>query len=388
MTSTWLSRAKTSKAAQRLSQWQIDTGETTSGSKWDAILGAFLMVRIGMPGFNFYVGDVAALLLVIVSLRRKSNVPANRVKIYVTFASLVLFYLGFESFYNDVNFLNRLLKLTILFALAASITFGRLSLPKVVLGLLLGLIANVPLYYLNLTPDSGYVGCLTGFLGDKNVAGLYYAIVPLLASAFVAKRSTRAVLLAFGAACTFLTLSRSSLAAFAFGLAWLMVSKKSGLGTKIILGAATVFLYQYLEATFSQAGIFADRVGSDLLRARIDNAAASLADGVPWYGKGLSTAVVDVGNHPFFLHNSYLSLYIEGGWFFVISILAPLFFVVFRPLRRPPFSFTQITQQAALLAVLLCALRLGEVFLTVPVAILIGSALRFEAIFDGKVHHS
>lgn len=60
-----------------------------------------------------------------------------------------------------------------------------------------------------------YGSFLTVVLADKNVAGLYYAAMPVLALALVRTRRWKLILLVAAAVCVFLTGSRTSMAGFA-----------------------------------------------------------------------------------------------------------------------------------------------------------------------------
>ena len=53
---------------------------------------------------------------------------------------------------------------------------------------------------------------------------------------------------------------------------------------KAVLALLFYQAVNYLEDNFARAGAFADRLGSDLLRERIDETMYRMIDVVPWYG--------------------------------------------------------------------------------------------------------
>ena len=80
-----------------------------------------------------------------------------------------------------------------------------------------------------------------------------------------------------------LTESRTSMTAYAAGLLWVFVLAKRpalvrGLGAFLLWLSVT-----YLESNFARAGVFENRWGSDLLRGRIDAAAAIKVAAAPWH---------------------------------------------------------------------------------------------------------
>lgn len=62
-------------------------------------------------------------------------------------------------------------------------------------------------------------------------------------------------------------------------------------------------------------------------------------------------------------HNSYWAVLVEGGWLYLAAVLVVTVWFGMRPLRPgPPPTLFARGGEAANLAVLVCALRLGEVF--------------------------
>ncbi|OAX67770.1 hypothetical protein A5N15_00855 [Rothia kristinae] len=93
-----------------------------------------------------------------------------------------------------------------------------------------------------------------------------------------------------------------------------------------------------LNEDFSQVGVFSDRVGSDALRDRIDDASWAKVQTTGFFGRGLGEAVVHLldssggtEEKAWFFHNSYWSAFVEGGWPWLISIVAVTVLVGVRP---------------------------------------------------------
>ena len=361
--------------------WEVDAGYETPQvrSLVEVFLGAVFIARSPIPGTNFNYGDFAAFLLVMLGIFRTPNLMAKVNRGYAITFSLLMTFLIVESFYNGEDFLKRTLRLCILAALAGFIASRRLDVVQLFKGFGIALALNIPLYYLHIAPDY-YVGCLTGFILDKNVAGMFYAAMSFGLMAIMPKTSYRVMALIVGGVAVYLTLSRTSLAAFAFGLVWLIIAKRAGIVSRIVFAALAGVAYIYLQDTFQHIGVFADRLGSDALRARIDQAMAFKVAHTPWYGNGLSTATVLLGNHRFFYHNSYLALITEGGWIFFLVVLGGFAIVTLRFFSAPPFTPSEIYLQAAGVVIMLCATRLGEVFMTIPTFILMGASMQFMAL--------
>ncbi|MDK6269431.1 hypothetical protein QP113_08195, partial [Lactobacillus mulieris] len=81
-----------------------------------------------------------------------------------------------------------------------------------------------------------YGGYLTGFLGDKNVSGLFYALLPVLLVATMQRMGPKLLVLGAGSVLTFLTGSRTSMAALLCAVVWILVSPYLGRVLRIALG--------------------------------------------------------------------------------------------------------------------------------------------------------
>lgn len=339
----------------------------------DAVLfGFFVYDGFGMPGFPILVpvSELAAIALVGISLFRRPRLTLGSSHWLFPVFILLLTYLIIESAYNDADWFRRAFRLCVMITLVWALTTGRLNMVSGLKGVGVALAINVILFYLGVAPDN-YAGALTGYLGDKNVAGLYYTIFPLLISALLKKKSQQLTCIAFGLLAAFLTGSRTSLAAYAVALLWLLLARRLSIVARGVLAMGLVTGLQYAEMHLARVWIFSDREGTDALRERIDEAAAAKTDLAPWYGLGLGESQVSMNNRTWLFHDSYLALLVEGGWIILIVIVGIYIWFGFHPLSGIPRSKSILILEAATLALLVCGSKLGEVFLSLPGFILI-----------------
>ncbi|MHA6523081.1 zinc ABC transporter permease [Tessaracoccus sp. G1721] len=273
--------------------------------------------------------------------------------------------------------LQRSVRLSLLFFFAAVVAQGRINWKSVVAGGTLSLVlVNAPAFYLGLTPNN-YPPFLTGWLGDKNVSGLYYAVMSLFGLSLYQERWPRAVHFSAMFGLLWLTGSRTGLAGAVIGLAWYLVRNRFGLVARVALLGVSIWVLQWFEERYSRIGAFADREGTDLLRASIHAAEQVKLAGTAWYGRGFNTAVVDLASfHRMFFHDSYAALQVEGGLPMLVVVLG-LFVGVGLGLgsRRRIVSPELRSVEAAIVTLMVCAWQLGEVFLTSLGFFLLGVAM-------------
>ena len=237
---------------------------------------------------------------------------------------------------------------------------GRLHYPSLVRGAAAGLVGNALLFFGGVAP-APYEQYLSGYLLDKNQAGLAYTVVGLLLLGLVEGRRTRFAVVALTGALVWSTGSRTSIAALVCGLAWFALRPRLGTGGRLALVAALAGAVQVVESRFSRVGVFVDRDGSDAFRQRIDDASRIKLDGAPFQGLGLGESWVDLQGRAYLFHNSYWAALVEGGWVLLAAYL--LLTVLVIGVRAPGAPGSPwLGAQAANIAVLVCALRLGEVF--------------------------
>lgn len=340
----------------------------------------FGLIFIGVPTpiVTMPVGTVVVMLFVLYKLTKPATLETRYNSL---FFSIILFAVGwalFESLaFNGISVdeaIRRAIRMAVVLLLALQIAQKRIDIRSLIFGVAAGLIFNLIGFYAGIAPDN-YGGTLTGWLNDKNQSGLYYAIFGFLFVAMVRKTSHRIVALVVTSGMLWLTGSRTSLAAYAFAVLWLYFSHRMNLFGKAVLALLFYQAVNYLEDNFARAGAFADRLGSDLLRERIDETMYRMIDVVPWYGGGLGTAQVPLQNRYFYFHNSYMTLVQEAGWLYMIVIVGLMISAAF--IWKQPRAQRIVIAEAAMVIIIITSQRLGEVILTVPWAIVVGLALLY-----------
>lgn len=342
----------------------------------DFVVGALLIVRTAVPfvPFPLPVSDTAMLAFTAWACFRRPRHRAPQIAWFGVAWLLMLVYLVGVSSLQDIDFARRGLRIAALILFALFIAQGRVHLPSLAAGLLTALTVNVPLFYLRIAPDD-YGGVLTGYLADKNVAGLYYSVFALFLLGVVRSRRARIAIVLIGLVFVFLTGSRTSTAGYVFGLLWLYGTAAMPLLFRLGAAGGVVWLFSYLEENFARVGPFADRAGSDHLRERIDAATQAKVSVTPWYGQGLGEATVYMEGNDWFFHNAYLGLFVEGGFPFLVVVLALVLWVMFLSRRTPLRTFQRRSLEACGFAMVLSADRLGEVFISIPAFVLFGYGL-------------
>ncbi len=358
-----------------------DLEERRPTSTVPEFIGGVLFVLDGMisPLMNIPYSYLSVFALAALALTRR---PTRKLERWGWVALLLVGVLVFVSVVSMMSqptslaspWLRRIVRLAGVALLTTALATGRLNIRAMIVGTTTGLVANAAAFYLHLVPDT-YAGALTGFLGDKNRAGLFYATFGLLSLAVFRQRALQVLLVTGFAGLIWLTESRSSITAYTAGLIWFLVVAKRPLAIRWASAAGLLWLVTFVEENFAQAGVFQNRWGSDLLRGRIDAAADAKLALAPWFGMGLGEAYVFLQGSRWFFHNSYSSLLVEGGWVFLIVVLAITVIVGLRPFSPGEEHFDSRLTAGATVVLLICAWKLGEVFLTIPWAVTIGYAL-------------
>lgn len=346
----------------------------------DALLMSLFVVRTDLLGVGFTINDLAGLALVVLAMFRRPVRSLQGVRWYLWICAVILSYLALVALLTGLTAadITRFGRITIMMLLAAFIASGRIDIVSGLKGFTVGLLANIPLFYAGLAPDE-YGGLLTGFLGDKNVAGLTYAVMTVLLLVLANRTSVRIFIVAAGAGAVVLTDSRTSIAALAAAMIWLVISRYLGAFFRVILAGLLYWAFVFVETNFSQVGDYAKRSGSDELRERIDAASLEKTIEAPWYGHGLGQATAEVAGDTWFFHNAYWGLITEGGYPLLVLFLALIAFAGFQFFAKGPASLDARIIEAATVVILLCAFRLGEVFITQPTFIMIGLGLSIAA---------
>lgn len=355
--------------------------DTSSSRILDVLLGALLVVdgiSVGAGAFRLPIAEAAGVALVLLAGFRRPRRSLANFGVLAVLAFGLLTFLAVSSTVNgidDEDWVRRIFRIAVLVCLAGAFASGRLDLRGALHGMITALVINIPLFYAGLAPDT-YGGVLTGILGDKNVAGLYYAVIPVLLIATTTSRRHQVLLFAFAFGGTALTGSRTSLAGLACALIWMIVSPRLGLTVRWILAIGLgLGVYWLSESLPRLGGYFDDRLGSDLLRERIQTASWEKAAEAPWYGLGLGEAHVHLDEATWFFHNSFWGLLAEGGWPFLVIVLSAYVVLGMRPFRHAVRTPSRVAVEASTLIFLVCASQLGEVFITVTGALVLGAGL-------------
>lgn len=330
----------------------------------------------------FPVAYLAMGVLVAVAATRRPQRPLTAVNGIVW---LLVGLLGYYALVSATGFqadgagdwLRRLLRLVLLVTFVGAAASGRLHLPSIVSGMASGLVLNGGLFYLGLAPRP-YGDFLTGFAGDKNAAGLAYAVVGLLLLTVVPSRRHRWLVVVTFALLVFLTGSRTSMAGFAGGLVWLLMAGKLPVVLRWGVGAGLIWGLNILVERFARIGPFADREGTDWFRGQIAEGVAAKLAVTPPQGMGLGAAYVDIPQGRFYFHNSYDTLFVEGGYVALVVVVGLTLLVALRPFRSAQASWSQRVVEAATVALLISAWQLGEVFLTVSWGLVMATALQLR----------
>ena len=317
------------------------------------------------------------LLLLALALCRRSRRDVSALGLTAVLAAAVLLFLAIVSVSQgipDLEWLRRWVRIAALVGLVGCIAGGRLSLRSLAVGLGAAMALNVPLFYAGLVP-APYGSFLTGVLADKNVAGLYYAAMPVLALALVRTRRWKLILLVAAAVCVVLTGSRTSMAGFACAVLWLWLTPRMGAGLRLVLLAVLAWAVAFAEENLARIAFFADRTGTDWLRSNIQAETAVRVAETPWYGRGLTTAYVDFGGATWHYHNSYAGLYTEGGVVLLLAVLGAYAFFGLRLFSARLRTPSRVAVEAAAVVVFVSATQLGEVFITIPSMLVVAAGV-------------
>ncbi len=339
-----------------------------------------LVVRVDFPTLGLPTAQIVLIVLLAVACFRR---PTRTLEVWFPLiAGLLLAFLAVESLVNDVSPIQRLGNIAILFTMTAFLASGRIDVASTIKGIAAALVINAGLFYAGVAPDN-YGGVLTGYLSDKNVAGMFHAVIPLLLVLTVdrSKVVLRALILVAGAGLLVLTDSRTSMAAFALGVVWLVVARWLGPGLRFLLAGGLLGVFLWADHNLAGFGRYGTaRAGSDALREQIDTASRAKAEAAPWYGDGLGTATVtfEDGDRWFF-HNSYDALIVEGGIVLLVGMLGLYLLAGVGVFTSTDRNDPRHGVAAGAIVVLLCAFRLGEVFFAPIGLFVVGVGLALTA---------
>ena len=95
---------------------------------------------------------------------------------------------------------------------------------------------------------------------------------------------------------------------------------------------------------------------------------------------GAGKAQVQLESNTFYYHSSYLAAQREGGLVAVALVVGLVVVLAVLVLREPPAS-RNLWLECALIAVMVCAVNVGEVLLELPAAVALGALIQ-------QLHHS
>lgn len=347
------------------------------------LLFASLIYGQPVPGVGLPFNQLMVFVIVAYALTRKVLFSTgNWSRLFILFGA-ILSYIALVSVFSDpseyaADWTRRWLRLAVTTLLIYVIAVGQIHLRSAILGYSAALLVNAGLFFAGIAPDA-YGGYLTGYLADKNYAGLVHTLFSLLIMTAYTKRWQQVTVFLISCGLLWTTGSRTSLGALAFAYLWILVAPRLIPVVKVALLGVFWWLLGLLTEDYSQAEVFGDRVGSDELRERIDTMSWAKVQDTGFFGQGLGEAYVyDVADdRTWFFHNSYWSAFVEGGWIWAVALVAITLFVAVRPLsKNRGWNKYQVIAQGLGIALLVCALRLGEVFYTLPWAIAMGYVLR------------
>lgn len=342
-------------------------------------------------GIPLPLNQLVMMAIIGLAMIRRPTYMLGAYQLLIPIIVLALFYVGLISMFSDptefaADWKRRIIRLALTAFLLFVVASGRIDFRSAIAGLGVGMVFNAVAFYAGIAPDN-YGGVLSGFFMDKNVAGLAYAVYGVLIFYIAKRRSVRLLLVVIFGTLVVLTGSRTSMSAYAAALLWILLAPKLPVIGKWLLGAgiwAGVFI---AAEDFSQVGQFSDREGSDLLRERIDAASEIKVQNAGFFGDGLGEAYVSFVNEreTWFFHNSYWTAQVEGGWPWLIALVGITAVVVLRPFSGK-LTDSETIMQAAGIAILICAWRLGEVFFTLTWVIVVAGAIQAALAARGEHH--
>lgn len=352
----------------------------------DFLLFALMFVGT-VPVLGDHASEIFLAMTTVLALFRRPRFELANLSLIIPMFVVALSYIGMISLFAEVDpsavadWRLRLIRMIAVTVMVFVVATGRVDLRSAILGVVTMCLLNIPLFYAGLVSNT-YGGYLTGIFGDKNFSGLVYATTGILAMSLVRTVPHKALVWLAFAGPLWLTGSRTSLAGYALAAVWMLVGARLNLGGKVALGAVMLWLVRVTAEDYSRVGVFSDRLGSDLLRSRIDAASQIKVEATGFFGRGLGNAFVRIQDHSWFFHNSYWSALVEGGWPWTVFLVVVTVLVLIRPFRGR--TGPRLATAGGLgIVLLVTASRLGEVFYTVPWGLAIAFGL--QAIMRARI---
>lgn len=357
----------------------------------ELVLGFFFIFEGSLFGIPVPFNQVAVVALILLSVTRRYRYDISRSQWALLLLGLGVLYVCAVSMTSDpsefaADWKRRAIRLALMIVFIGVTASGRIDFRSLITGIGVGSLVNAVAFYLGVAPDT-YGGVLSGWFGDKNVAGLGYAIYGLLAVSVVQKKSSKVcVFLIFGLLVWF-TGSRTSIAGYVSAGGWILLAPRLPVIGRWLLGVVIWIGVLVMSEDYSRIGVFSDRTGSDQLRARIDRASEAKVGQSGFFGEGLGEAYIVFPSDPnktWFFHNSYWSALVEGGWPWLLILLIVTIVVCLRPFTCE-LTATQVIGQALAITLVVCSWRLGEVLFTLQWALAVAFAMRGSAVAPAQL---
>lgn len=344
----------------------------------DFFLG-FLFMWAGYPITASLPGGVFASIVVIaVGVFRPSTLKVRGGSMLFLLGLGLLSFLVAVSVLNGQPWTQRIGKFSFLLVLCAILATGRINLRSLVIGGCVGALVNVPLFYAGIAPNN-YPPYLTGFYGDKNVAGLYYAVWGVLGLMAFRGRVLSAIWVLASFGLLFATGSRTSLAAYIGALAWLAFRNRVGVSYRLVYAALGLSALVWAVNNLAESEVFGDRTGTDWYREQIELAMQAKVAITPWYGLGLNEGQVVIGTRPQWFHDSYSQAFVEGGYVNLWVVVGAFVLLGVGLLdRRLHITRELLVAEGATIAMMVCAWKLGEVLMTPAALLILGIAIAYR----------
>ncbi|MBB1513184.1 hypothetical protein H5399_12850 [Tessaracoccus sp. MC1627] len=343
------------------------------------LLGMLIPVRgveFLIPALTLPVNTLACAALVGIGVWAGARWKAGSVLVSLAGTGLVLWLVGWTLWMHGLDELRRSLNIITLFAVAAVLGAGRLHVRSVTRGVVIGMIIALA-FSAALIPGSSYEGRLTGVLGDPNAAGY---VLTTLGFAVIQSLRTRRARLAFWAVVgigVLLTVSRTTLFAYAVATLWVWFAPRINRLLSVATLGVSAALYAWMDALAEERGWFTERSGSDDLRAALALAEQQMVRDAGWLGQGLGTAEVQIRGTTLFFHNSYRAMQTEGG-LIAMGLLIALIVGVFLMFHQLPAKDRPVWAEGALICGLICSFNIGFSLTSPPIAVALGLYLAYH----------
>jgi len=351
-----------------------------------AALAAVPPVQVSVKGIPIGEAMVAGAVLglFVHFLANDHSLGLERPPAWLAFGFAFMFYLLLAStIFNDAldgealrRFGHLAVGAMLAWLLAARVVEPELAAKAFLVGLLISGLAGFGTLVFGFAPfgDASYEDRLTGLFGDPNIAGFYVLVIGAASLGFIKSRRARVLLGGALLAILVATLSRTSLLAVALVVIWVIASGKGYVWVPVMAVVVCGFLAFGLAQQVKGTGPFQDRGRSDSFRRDVYRKTKESAATSPLLGQGAAPERLLVQGGRIFPHNSYLAAVIEGGVFWLLAWVAVLVTSLWKLTRA---RRRNLLLEAAIVALFVVGINLGEVLFELPAMALIGLAAAY-----------